>query len=856
MKNFYKLVGLFVVLIISILVLFNSYVQDIEEDFRITQNQIRGIELIQAIQSSTMKTEAYYLLLQFQGSEYLDEFDTEMRHVRRELEQSLIRLQVILKAYPEYKTQRLNEGIKKLQLLVEKNTELNLDDFAQINEVLSFLRAENYHVGDISTLNYEGEKEIYLFASVMIHYMPEFTGELAKSRALILRGMIDKEFNVDVRNEIVQSISLVSLSKEEIEQIVKVLVKEFDTGNLQALLNNIDSNLSDIQDIAKTVSKQENISLSPLEFYELSKKISSLSVQLHHENLRLLTSVMYKRNKSLDDEITFTKLLLAFMSIISLISIIREFINTRDSLRREKITDDLLIQTQDAVDTFTLVYKIDVDGIFTYVNRKFCEVSGYTAEEIIGQSFKVMQDPDTPDEFLEQMFQELKNNKLWTGKLKKRKKDGEAFYLDMLVKPILNAENKIVEYIAISSDITELEVIKEQLENDLKVSNASLYEAYVSAREQAQLLEDQKELYDLVFKNTASSVLIIDIEANKFIDCNEPAIDILRCDSKEDVLNLQPAQLSPEFQPDGRRSDEKSDEMNALAVKKGSHTFEWKHLTKDGKEIWVEVILTPILLGHKKVLHVVWKDIEDKKQAAKEREEQQMLMIQQSRLASMGEMIGNISHQWRQPLNALGLTLQKLNLYQSRGILDDKKMRESVDKSMSLINTMSSTINDFRDFFNPNKEKSVFSVAEAIDKAYKIVESSFENASIEYRLELDDNDINVEGYSNEFSQVMLNLLNNAKDALIENKVTSAQVIVTVKKDRDHINIFVCDNAGGIPTQLITKIFDPYFTTKEEGKGTGIGLYMSKMIIEDHMNGKLTVSNADEGACFLIRLDPV
>ncbi|MFC2074263.1 PAS domain-containing protein [Campylobacterota bacterium] len=856
MKNFYKLVGLFVVLIISILVLFNSYVQDIEEDFRITQNQIRGIELIQAIQSSTMKTEAYYLLLQFQDSGYLNEFDTEIRHVRRELEQSLIKLQVLLKAYSEYKNQGLNEEIKKLQLLVEKNTELNLDDFAQINEVLSFLRAENYHVGDISTLNYEGEKEIYLFASVMIHYMPEFTGELAKCRALILRGMIDKEFNVDVRNEIVQSISLVSLSKEEIEQIVKVLVKEFDTGNLQALLNNIDSNLSDIQDIANAVSKQENISLSPLEFYELSKEIRSLSVQLHNENLRLLTSVMYKRNKSLDDEIIFTKFLLAFMSIISLIAIIREFINTRDSLRREKITDDLLIQTQDAVDTFTLVCKIDADGVFTYVNRKFCEVSGYTAEEIIGQSFKVMQDPDTPDEFFEQMFQELKNNKLWTGKLKKRKKDGEAFYLDMLVKPILNAENKIVEYIAISSDITELEVIKEQLENDLKVSNASLYEAYVSAREQAQLLEDQKELYDLVFKNTASSVLIIDIEANKFIDCNEPAIEILRCDSKEDVLNLQPAQLSPEFQPDGRRSDEKSDEMNALAVKKGSHTFEWKHLTKDGKEIWVEVILTPILLGHKKVLHVVWKDIEDKKQAAKEREEQQMLMIQQSRLASMGEMIGNISHQWRQPLNALGLTLQKLNLYQSRGILDDKKMKESVDKSMSLINTMSSTINDFRDFFNPNKEKSVFSVAEAIDKAYKIVESSFENASIEYRLELDDNDINVEGYSNEFSQVMLNLLNNAKDALIENKVTSAQVIVAVKKDRDQINISVCDNAGGIPTQLITKIFDPYFTTKEEGKGTGIGLYMSKMIIEDHMNGKLTVSNADEGACFLIRLDPV
>jgi diguanylate cyclase (GGDEF)-like protein/PAS domain S-box-containing protein len=115
--------------------------------------------------------------------------------------------------------------------------------------------------------------------------------------------------------------------------------------------------------------------------------------------------------------------------------------------------------------------------------------------------------------------------------------------------------------------------------------------------------------------NTESSVFIIDIETNKFIECNEPAIKILKCDSKSEVLNMQPAQLSPEFQPDGRRSDEKSDEMNALAVEKGSHTFEWKHLTKTNEEFWVEVILTSIMLEGKKVLHAVWKDITDRKKS-------------------------------------------------------------------------------------------------------------------------------------------------------------------------------------------------------------------------------------------------
>ncbi len=508
-------------------------------------------------------------------------------------------------------------------------------------------------------------------------------------------------------------------------------------------------------------------------------------------------------------------------------------------------------QTKDAVDAFTLVCTTDINGLFTYVNRKLCEVSGYAAEEIIGQPYTLMEHPDTPAEFFVEVLEEVGRNDVWTGKVKKQKKDGEDFYLDMLVKPIFDEKNRLVEYISISSDVTELETIKLQLENDLKISNASLYEAYVTAKDQAQLLEDQKELYELVFKNTASSVLIIDIEANKFIDCNEPAVNILKCDSKDDVLDLKPAELSPEFQPDGRRSDEKSDEMNAIAVEKGSHTFEWKHLTKTGEEIWVEVILTPILYGGKRVLYVVWKDIAEKKAAMKEREEQQMLMIHQSRLASMGEMIGNISHQWRQPLNALGLALQKLKLYQSRGKLDEKRLQDSVDKSMKIIESMSSTINDFRDFFNPNKEKTAFSIAEAVEKTFSIVESSFEHASIAYRVEMDDENLKINGYSNEFSQVILNLLNNAKDALIGNNVADGFVHVKVTNDEDTTVISVCDNAGGIPAEVINRIFDPYFTTKEEGKGTGIGLYMSKTIIEEHMNGSLQVANVDKGACFSI-----
>ena len=139
-----------------------------------------------------------------------------------------------------------------------------------------------------------------------------------------------------------------------------------------------------------------------------------------------------------------------------------------------------------------------------------------------------------------------------------------------------------------------------------------------SLKKYTKELEKQKELYELVLEKSSSSVLIIDIKANKFIDCNKQAIQILKCKSKSEVLHLSPADLSPEYQPDGRRSDEKSAEMNGIALKNGTHTFEWKHLTATDEEFWVEVILTLIELDGKEVLHVVWKDIGDRKAAEEE----------------------------------------------------------------------------------------------------------------------------------------------------------------------------------------------------------------------------------------------
>jgi len=237
----------------------------------------------------------------------------------------------------------------------------------------------------------------------------------------------------------------------------------------------------------------------------------------------------------------------------------------------------------------------------------------------------------------------------------------------------------------------------------------------------------------------------------------------------------------------------------------------------------------------------------------KERKEQHDILIQQARFALMGEMISNIAHQWRQPLNAVGLVLQKMSLFHHQGLLDQKKLDENVDNGMEIIFGMSQTIDNFRDFFNPNQEKEIFSVVEAINAAYNIVRGSYISNSIEYSLETDFVELQTEGYMNEFSQVILNILSNAQDSLLELKVANPSVkIKIIKEDRKTI-ITISDNAGGIPEAIAEKIFDPYFTTKKMGEGTGIGLYMSKMIIEEHMHGNISFANKDGGVCFRIEI---
>lgn len=232
--------------------------------------------------------------------------------------------------------------------------------------------------------------------------------------------------------------------------------------------------------------------------------------------------------------------------------------------------------------------------------------------------------------------------------------------------------------------------------------------------------------------------------------------------------------------------------------------------------------------------------------------EKDHLMIQQGRQAAMGEMIGNIAHQWRQPLNALGLLIQDILHAHTYGELNGDYLSRSVRDGMEIIKHMSRTIDDFRNFFRPGKEKEFFLLRGPLEKAISYVEASFRDNHIS--ITLDAKDVGeIKGYANEYAQVVLNILNNAKDALIEREIADPRVEIRVFSEEGKSVVTITDNAGGINEDIMEKIFEPYFTTKEQGRGTGIGLYMSKTIIEKNMMGKLSVRNTGDGAEFRIEV---
>lgn len=228
---------------------------------------------------------------------------------------------------------------------------------------------------------------------------------------------------------------------------------------------------------------------------------------------------------------------------------------------------------------------------------------------------------------------------------------------------------------------------------------------------------------------------------------------------------------------------------------------------------------------------------------------QNQLLIQQGKMAMMGEMIGAISHQWKQPLNALSILIDSLSVLIDECDRNPKMVADIKQKSMEKIAFMSETMDAFRNFFKPDGAKNSFSIAQMVHEVYNQLLPQLHTHNIEFKI--DGDAALIYGSPNEFKQVILNLLVNSYEALMEKNVETPFIHCTLEQKDTETYLHICDNGGGIPPEYIEAIFTPHFSTKKFGTGRGLGLYLSKLIIEEHFGGKISAINTPDGTCFVL-----
>ncbi|AXH15313.1 hypothetical protein CP985_07315 [Malaciobacter mytili LMG 24559] len=397
-----------------------------------------------------------------------------------------------------------------------------------------------------------------------------------------------------------------------------------------------------------------------------------------------------------------------------------------------------------------------------------------------------------------------------------------------------------------SNEIKDVEVFSGPLEYENKKILYSIIHDVTNKVKVQKALRQANTIY----QNTKEGIFITNLQGD-ILSANKAFTDITGY-TKEEILGKNPKFLKSNKHPISFYK-ELWEEIN----KNGYWEGEIINKNKNGKcyPQWL-TINTVYDLDNEPINYIaVFSDFTKLKEQEKLLREKDHIMFQQSKMASMGEMLRNIAHQWRQPLSVISSSASGLKLKHELEILHQEEIPEFCDGILKSSKYLSDTIDDFTDFFKNQNQKANFSIKDAIQRAIILSSASLKNNDIELKTQIEE--VSIYGVENEFVQVLLNLINNAKDALKNIKIENKTITIKSLIEKNLLKISIKDNAGGVPLKFIDKIFEPYFTTKDKLQGTGIGLYMSQEIITNHLNGTIKVLNyknkEQKGAEFIIEI---
>lgn len=542
------------------------------------------------------------------------------------------------------------------------------------------------------------------------------------------------------------------------------------------------------------------------------------------------------------------------------------------------------------------------DGRIFHVNNAAIEHIGYEYNEIIDRNI-IEIDPEICPEDINNMFEIVKEQKVLKIESKHIRKDGAVLDVEIVINYYKTDDTEFV--LSYVFDITakkekerelfkktrELEELNNNLERLVAERTAKLEEKIKEQEEVEKRLKASEDLFVNAFKTSKDSVNVNRLEDGTYLKINDGFMNILGY-TREEVIGKSSLDLKIWRNPEDRarlvegiKKNGYYDDLEAEFIHKDGHIITGLMSASvqemDGEKVIVNVSkdITKLRFMEEE-LKQINKNLEQKVQEEiLRRKNSEQMLYEQKKLADMGKMINAIAHQWRQPINALGLYAQEIALLYRESELTDDIINDFENVHMGLVTHLSETIDDFRSFFKPDKDVKEFEIIFEVINLIKLISVQFNTKNIQIVVsckcdkksvvcskfekypECSFHKTKVKGYLGEFKQALVNLLYNASDSIeeaIEKKyIKSGKIEIFVEGGSDRTVLNISDNGMGIDSEIIGSIFDPYFTTKVDRNGTGLGLYMTKIVIEQHMKGRLTArNNEDRGAVFAIEIPAV